>query len=106
MEWYGSLARPLLFALPPETSHGLAHRVRIQQRPGRRIEEDRLRSIEHVDALHEGQRDLVEVRRTAALRIAGLHATVVHEHEGATRADVTLKRVQFEDGTRWEADKQ
>jgi dihydroorotate dehydrogenase len=27
MGWYRSLARPLLFALPPETSHRLAHRM-------------------------------------------------------------------------------
>src|SRR5918992_500653 len=27
MEWYGSLARPLLFVLPPEAAHRVAHRL-------------------------------------------------------------------------------
>src|SRR3954452_221203 len=48
MGWYGSLARPLLFALPPETSHRVAHRVLGLPLPWRRlghaVEDARLRT--------------------------------------------------------------
>lgn len=48
MGWYGSLARPLLFALPPETSHRVAHRVLGLPLPWRRlghaVEDPRLRT--------------------------------------------------------------
>ena len=48
MGWYGSLARPLLFALPPETSHRLAQgllRLPLPwRRLGRAVEDPRLRT--------------------------------------------------------------
>src|SRR6187431_1438855 len=48
MGWYGSLARPLLFALPPETSHRVAHRLLGLPLPWRRlggaVEDPRLRT--------------------------------------------------------------
>jgi dihydroorotate dehydrogenase len=48
MGWYGSLARPLLFALPPETSHRVAHRLLGLPLPwrrfGRAVEDPRLRT--------------------------------------------------------------
>src|SRR3712207_9349637 len=37
MGWYGSLARPLLFALPPEASHRLAHRLLALPMPWSRV---------------------------------------------------------------------
>src|SRR5215217_662681 len=48
MGWYGSLARPLLLALPPETSHRVAHRLLGLPLPwrrfGRAVEDPRLRT--------------------------------------------------------------